>query len=139
MTYVLNKWNTYVLTVITFVLHPLSHCNSVTEPRAWFFLSLLEYLIIDFLTYFILFIIDVYSDMATHDKLIFPSATMRILCHFSVPFPSSNTFLLCVPLTTLPLNGARHSFDWGGPIQKLLPLLLLHPHLLPPFLWAEWL
>ena len=30
--------------------------------------------------------------MATRDKLIFPLATTRILCHFSVPFPSSDHF-----------------------------------------------
>ena len=72
--------------VITFVLHPLSHYNSITEPHARFFLSLLEHLTIDFPSHFILFIIDVYRDTTTHDKLIFPSAITRILRHFSVPF-----------------------------------------------------
>ena len=34
--------------------------------------------------------------MATRDKLIFPSAIMRILCHFSVPFRSSDHFsIMC--------------------------------------------
>ena len=33
-----------------------------------------------------------YRDTATYDKLIFPSAIMRILCHFSVLFPSSDHF-----------------------------------------------
>ena len=33
--------------VMTFVLHPLSHYNSITEPYARFLLSLLEGLIID--------------------------------------------------------------------------------------------
>ena len=33
-----------------------------------------------------------YRDTATHDKLIFPSAITRILCHFSVLFPSSDHF-----------------------------------------------
>ena len=78
--------------VMTFVLHPLSRYNSITEPRAWFFLSLLEHLTIDFPSHFILSIIDVYRDTATRDKLIFPSSIMRILCHFSVPFPSSDHF-----------------------------------------------
>ena len=73
--------------VMTFVLHPLSHYNSITEPRAQFLLSLLKHLTIDFPSHFILSIIDVYKDMATHDKLIFPSAITRILCHFFVPFP----------------------------------------------------
>ena len=33
-----------------------------------------------------------YRDTATCDKLIFLSAIMQILCHFSVPFPSSDHF-----------------------------------------------
>ena len=75
--------------VMTFVLHPLSHYNSIIEPRARFLLSLLKHLTIDFSSHFILSIIDVYRDTATHEKLIFPSAITRILCHFSIPFPSS--------------------------------------------------
>ena len=65
--------------VMTFVLHPLSHYNSIIEPRARFLLSLLEYLTIDFLSHFIFSIIDVYRDMTTRDKLIFPSAITHIL------------------------------------------------------------
>ena len=57
--------------VITFVLHPLSHYNSMIEPRTQFLLSLLEHLTIDFPSQFILSIIDVYRDMATRNKLIF--------------------------------------------------------------------
>ena len=78
--------------VMTFVLYPLSHYNSITEPRARFLLSLLEHLTIDFPSHFILSIIDVHLDSASRDKLIFPSAIMRILCHFSVLFPVSNHF-----------------------------------------------
>ena len=80
--------------VMTFVLHPLFHYNSITEPRARFLLSLLEHLTLDFPSHFILSIIDVHLDSASHDKLIFPSAIMRILCHFSIPFPSSNHFTI---------------------------------------------
>ena len=78
--------------VMTFVLHPLSHYNSIIEPCARFLLSLLEHLTIDFPLHFILSIIDVYRDISTRDKLIFPSAITRILCHFFVPFPSSDHF-----------------------------------------------
>ena len=78
--------------VMTFVLHPLSHNNSITVPRARFLLSLLEHLTIDFPSHFILSILDVHLDSASRDKLIFPSATTRILRHFSVPFPSSDHF-----------------------------------------------
>ena len=56
--------------------------------------SLLEHLTIEFPSHFILSILDVYRDMATRDKLIFPSAITWILCHFSVPFPSSDQFLV---------------------------------------------
>ena len=38
--------------VMTFVLHPLSHYNSITESRARFLLSLLEHLTIDFPSHF---------------------------------------------------------------------------------------
>ena len=64
--------------VMTFVLHPLSHYNSITKPRARFLLPLLEYLTIDFPYHFILSIIDVHLDLVSRDKLIFPSAIMRI-------------------------------------------------------------
>ena len=81
---------------MTFVLHPLSHYNSITEPCARFLLSLLEHLTIDFPSHFILSIIDVHWDSASRDKFIFPSAIMRILCHFSVPFPSFDHFsIMC--------------------------------------------
>ena len=72
--------------VMTFVLHPPSHYNSIIKPRARFLLSLLEHLTIDFPSHFIFSIIDVYRDTITRDKLIFPSAITRILRHFSVPF-----------------------------------------------------
>ena len=82
--------------VMNFVLHPLFHYNSITEPRARFFLSLLEHLTIDFSSHFILSIIDVHLDSVSRDKLIFPSAITRILRHFSVPFPSSDHFsIMC--------------------------------------------
>ena len=68
--------------VMTFVLHHLSHYNSITEPRARFLLSLLEHLTIDFPSHFILSIIDVHLDSTSHDKLISPSTITRILRHF---------------------------------------------------------
>ena len=53
--------------VMTFVLYPLSHYNSITEPRAQFLLSLLKHLTIDFPSHFILSIIDVHLDSASRD------------------------------------------------------------------------
>ena len=78
--------------VMIFVLHPLSYYNSITKPRARFSLSFLKHLTIDFPSHFILSIIDVHLDSASHDKLIFSSTITRILRHFSVPFPSSDHF-----------------------------------------------
>ena len=83
--------------VMTFVLHPLSHYNSITEPRAQFLLSLLEHLTIDFPSHFIPSIINVHLDLASRVKLIFPFTITRILRHFSVPFPSFDHFsIMCV-------------------------------------------
>ena len=78
--------------VITFVVTPLSHYNSITEPRARFFPSLIEDLTIDFPFHFILSLIDVYRDTATRDKLIFPSAITRIIHHSSISYPKSTHF-----------------------------------------------
>ena len=78
--------------VMTFALHPLSHYNSITEPRAQFLLSLLKGLTIDFSSHFIFSLIDVYKDITICDKLIFPSTIMRILSHFSVSYPESTHF-----------------------------------------------
>ena len=55
-------------------------------------LSLLEDISIDFLSHFILSLIDVYKDTTTCDKLIFPSVITQILHHFSVSFPVSPHF-----------------------------------------------
>ena len=81
---------------MTFILHPLSHYNSIAEPHAQFLLSLSEDISINFPSHFILSLIDVNRDMANRDKLIFPSAITRILCHFSVSFPTSPHFsMMC--------------------------------------------
>ena len=77
--------------VMTIVLHPLSHYNSITEPHARFLLSLIEDLTIDFPSHFILSFIDVYRDTTTRDKLIFPSAVMTII-RLSVSYPESPHF-----------------------------------------------
>ena len=76
--------------VMTFVLHPLSHYKSITEPRARFLLSLHEHLTIDFPSYFILSIIDVHLDSATRDKLIFPSLSRGFyaILLFLLPHPT---------------------------------------------------
>ena len=79
---------------MTFILHPLSHYNTITEPRACLLLSLIEDLSIDFPSHFIFSLIDVFRDMATRDNLIFPSVITRILRHFSISFPLSDHFFI---------------------------------------------
>ena len=95
--------------VITFVLYPLSHYNTITKPCARFLLSLIEDLSIDFPSHFILSFIDVYKDTTTHDKLIFPLAIMRLLRHFSVSYPVSPhfTFICAIDAATIKLSLAQ--------------------------------
>ena len=78
--------------VMTFVLHPLSHYNTITKPCARFLLSLIEDISIDFPSHFIPSLIDIYKDTATRDKLNFPSAITRLLHHFFVSYPESPHF-----------------------------------------------
>ena len=78
--------------VMTFFLHLLSHYNSITESRARFLLALIEDLTVDFPFQFILSFIDVYRDTVTCDKLIFPFAITRIICHSSVSYLESPHF-----------------------------------------------
>ena len=80
--------------VMTFTLTPLSHYNSITNPRVHFLLSLIEDLTIDFPSHFITSILDVYLDTATLDKLIFPSVITQILQHFSIPIPPTPLFII---------------------------------------------
>ena len=112
--------------VMTFVLHPLSHYNSITEPRAQFLLSLLKHLTIDFSSHFILSILDVHLDSAFRDKLIFPSAIMRILRHFFVPFPSSNHFTIICTIVYATVKRSEAQFrsrqlDLAAPSFRFAP------------------
>ena len=86
---------------MTFILHPLSHYNTITEPCARFLLSLIEGLIIDFPLHIILSLIDIYKDTVTHDKLIFPSAITRLLHHFSVSYLESPHFSFMCAIDTI--------------------------------------
>ena len=116
--------------MMTFVLHPLSHYNSITKPRAQFLLSLLKHLIIDFPSYFILSIIDVHLDSASRDKLIFLSTIPRILHHFSVLFPSFNHFTVMCAIDYATIKCSKAQFRRDSRIQQHLPLVLHHPILL---------
>ena len=78
--------------LMTFVLTLRSHYNTITEPRARFFLSLMEGVSIDFPSHMIESIVDCYYDTATHDKLIFPLAITHILTHLHITFPPTPYF-----------------------------------------------
>ena len=95
--------------VMTFVLSPFSHYNSIMESRARFLLSLFEHLTIDFPSHFILSLIDVFQDLTSRDKLIFPSAITRILRHFFVLSPASDpfTFMCAIDATTVKHSEAQ--------------------------------
>ena len=102
--------------VMTFILYPLSHYNSIIEPCARFLISLLEHLTIDFPSHFILSIIDVHRDTTTRDKLIFPSAIARILRHFSIPFPLFDHFhVMCaISAATVKRSEAQFHSRWSS-------------------------
>ena len=120
------KGSRFMNMVMTFVLHPFSHYNSITEPRAQFLLSLLEHFTIDFLSHFILSIVDVHLDSVSRDKLIFSSVTTRILRHFSVPFPSFDHFsVMCaINYATVKCSGAQfrsRQSDSAAPPSRSAP------------------
>ena len=112
--------------VMTFVLYPLSHYNSITKPHAQFSLSLLEHLTIKFPSYFILSIINVHLNSVSRDKLIFPSAITRILRHFFVPFPLSDhfTFMCAIDAATVKRSEAQfrsRQSDSAAPPSRSAP------------------
>ena len=73
-------------------------------------LSLLEHLTIDFLSHFILSIINVHRDSEFRDKLVFPSAITRILRHFSIPFPASDHFSFMFAIDTATVKRSEAQF-----------------------------
>ena len=93
--------------VMTFVLYPLSHYNSITEPHVRFLLSLIEDLTIDFPFHFILSLVDVYKDTTTCDKLIFPSAITRIICHSSVSYPEFAHFTIMGAISAVSVRWSK--------------------------------
>ena len=114
--------------MMTFVLFILSHYNSITEPYAQFLLSLLEGLIINYPSHFVLSFIDIYRDMATYDKLIFPSSITRILRHASISYPESPHFsVMCaIDAATVQQNEAqfrlkRPRIETGTPSASSAP------------------
>ena len=85
--------------VMTFVLTPRSHYNTITEPSAHFLLSLMEGLSIDFPSHMIDSMIDCYCDTTTRDKIIFPSAITCILTHLHITIPPIPHFFVMVVIS----------------------------------------
>ena len=74
----------------------------------------------------ILSIIDVHLDSVSHDKLIFPSIITRILCHSSVPFPSSNHFTVMCAIDYATVKRSEAQFrsqqsDSAAPSSRSTP------------------
>ena len=114
--------------VMTFILHPLSYYNSITEPCARFLLSLLKDISIDFPSHFILSLIDVYKDTTTRDKLIFPSAITRILCHFSISYPKSIHFFVMVAIDIATIRRSKAQLQPKRPrTETTTPLVSFAP------------
>ena len=109
--------------VMTFALHPLSHYNSITEPHAHLLLSFIEELTIDFPFHFILSLIDVYKDTVTRDKLIFPSAIMRIIHHSFIPYPESSHFTNMGAVSEVSIRWSKAQLCLKQPhIETMTPL-----------------
>ena len=101
----------------------MSHYNSITKPRDLFLLSLLKRLTIDFPSHFILSLIDVYKDTATRDKLIFPFAITRILCHFSVSYPKSPYFFVICDINAATIRQSEAQLQPKRPRIETAPPL----------------
>ena len=105
---------------MSFVLTPLSHYNSIIEPRARFLLSLLEDLSIDFPSHFIISIIDVCRDMVTHDRLIFPLAITWILPPSSIPIPDSPFYTVVGAINAVSVRRSEAQFWTKWPQTETL-------------------
>ena len=111
---------------MTFILHPLSHYNSIAEPCARFLLSLLDDISIDFPSHFILSLIDVYRDTATHDKLIF--LLVRIIHHVSISYLESTHFYVMCAIDATTIQRSEAQFQSRRPwTETVIPLASFAP------------
>ena len=119
--------------VMTFTLHSLSHYNSITKPCARFLLSLLKGLTIDFLSHFILSLIDVYKDTTTYDKLIFPSAITWILRHVSISYLESSDFSIMCAINAMTIRRSKAQLRLKRPrTETVTPLASSTPSTFAP-------
>ena len=95
--------------IMTLLLIPQFHYNTITETNAWFLFSLLEGLSIDSPSQMILSILDTYLDTASREKLILPSFITQLLTYFHVSFLSSSRFYVMGALGKVTLSRTRSS------------------------------
>ena len=114
--------------VMTFDLTPLSHYNTITEPRARFLLPLMKGLFIDFPSHIIAPTINIYRDITTCDKLVFPSTIMQILMHFFIPIHLSPLFTIIgvisagsIRRSEAQLQSKRPRVETTDPIVPIVP------------------
>ena len=124
----------FINMVMTFVFHPLSYYNSITELHTRFLLSFLKGLSTDFPSHFILSLIDVYRDTATCNKLTFPSAITRIFHHFLVSYPKSPHFLVMCAIDATTVRWSEAQLRLKQPqIETATPLTSSAPSTSAPF------
>ena len=100
--------------VMTFVLTPQSHYNTIIEPCTRFLLSLLEDHSIDFPSNMMVSMIDIYRDIATNDKHIFLQLSHAFSHTCMSPFLILLSFTPWVPLARNLLGGVTHSWQPSG-------------------------
>ena len=99
------KCSRFLNIVMTFVLHPLSHYNTITKPRAQFLLSFIEDISIDFPSHFILSLIESIRTRQLVISSFFLLQSWISFPTFLSPILSLPTSHSCMPLTPLPLSG----------------------------------
>ena len=108
---------------MTFVLHLLSHYNSIIQPHARLLFSLIKDLTIDFPSHFILSLVDVCKDTMTRDKLIFPSSITRIIHHYSVSYLESPHFTIKCAISVVTIRRSEAQLQPKQPrIKTVTPL-----------------
>ena len=111
--------------VMTFVLHPLSHYNSITEPHVRFLLSLLEHLTIDFPSHFILSIIDVWIQRPVISlSFLLLSREFYAIFPFLFPCPTIFSIMCAIDYTTIKPSEAQFRLrqtDSTAPSSRFAP------------------
>ena len=110
--------------VMTFVLTPWSHYNTIIEPCVRFLLSLLEDLSIDFPSYMIISMIDI--ETLLH---VISLSFLHLLLAFShtcmSPFLLLLSFTAWMPLARNIVGWVTRNWQLSGHVWSLLPLSMM--------------